>query len=161
MTGRNPLGDRSRLIAVELDDAPAGEAAFLAAERATAIRDLLEENVFRPSGRTGPFRLRLGIREEKLVLNIADVAGRPVARHVLSLTPLDRVVKDYFLICESHDTAIRTADPRRIEAIDMGRRGIHNEGAEALGARLKGKVEADFATLRRLFTLVCSLRWKG
>jgi uncharacterized protein (UPF0262 family) len=161
MTGRKPLEDRSRLIAVELDDVAAGEAAFLAAERATAIRDLLEENVFRPSGRSGSFRLRLAIREGKLVLDITDAGGGPIARHVLSLTPLDRVVKDYFLICESHTAAIRTADPRRIEAIDMGRRGIHNEGAEALGERLKGKVEADFATLRRLFTLVCSLRWKG
>lgn len=161
MIGRNTPEERSRLIAIELDEAATGEAAFLAAERATAIRDLLEENVFKPSGRSGSFRLRLAIREEKLVLDIADASGRPVGRHILSLTPLDRVVKDYFLICESHDAAIRTADPRRIEAIDMGRRGIHNEGAETLGARLKGKVEADFATLRRLFTLVCSLRWKG
>ena len=98
--------------------------------------------------------------ENRLVLDIADDMDAPVVRHILSLTPLKRVVKDYFLVCESYYDAIRTGAPARIEAIDMGRRGIHNEGAEILAARLSGKVDLDFDTARRLFTLVCALRWR-
>jgi len=95
------------------------------------------------------------------VLDVAEAGGGAVARHILSFTPLARVVKDYFLICESYREALRSTSASRIEAIDMGRRGIHNEGAETLIARLDGKIEMDFATARRLFTLVCALRWRG
>jgi uncharacterized protein (UPF0262 family) len=84
-----------------------------------------------------------------------------VATHILSLTPFRRIVKDYFMICESYYEAIRTATPSRIEAIDMGRRGVHNDGSQTLQDRLKGKINVDFSTARRLFTLVCVLYWRG
>ena len=89
------------------------------------------------------------------------VHGSPVVAHLLSLTPFRRIVKDYFMICDSYYQAIRTATPDRIEAIDMGRRGIHDEGSRTLQERLKGKVRIDFETARRLFTLICVLHWKG
>ena len=114
-----------------------------------------------PAGAGGAFSLRLSIADKKLVLDVADDAGAPVVRHILSLTPLARVVKDYFLVCESYYAAVRTTSPSRIEAIDMGRRGLHNEGAEVLRDRLSGKIDMDFETARRLFTLVCALRWRG
>jgi uncharacterized protein (UPF0262 family) len=152
-----------RLIAVELDEASIARTHdFIEAERAIAIRDLVAENAFRPANATrGDFRLRLSVADDKLVLDIADAAGRLVARHVLSFTPFARVVKDYFLICESYYAALRAPSAMQIEAIDIGRRATHNEGAEALRARLAGKIDMDFATARRLFTLLCALRWKG
>ena len=135
---------------------------LLAAERETAIRDLLADNSFEPAGRAaGRFRLRLSVREDKLVLDVEDAEATPVIRHVLSLRPLERVVKDYFLICESHAQALRSGHRDRIEAIDLGRRGIHNEGAETLRERLAGKIDIDFQTARRLFTLVCALSGRG
>ena len=150
-----------RLVAVEIDPESLSTAQdFIDAERRAAIRDLVAENSFSPGGRAGAFSLRLSIADKKLVLDVADDAGAPVVRHVLSLTPLARVVKDYFLVCESYYVAVRTTSPSRIEAIDMGRRGIHNEGAEALIDRLSGKIDMDFETARRLFTLVCALRWR-
>ena len=103
---------------------------------------------------------RSSTRENRLVLDIADAAGAPVARHILSFRPLARVVKDYLAVCESFQAAMESADARRIEAIDMGRRGLHDEGAELLRERLKGKVEIDFATARRLFTLICAISWR-
>ena len=151
-----------RLVAVELDpDSLASAGSFIDSERAAAIHDLLEANSFFPAGRSGAFRLRLSVVDKKLVLDVADEDRAPIVRHILSLTPLSRMIKDYFLICESHHDALRTAPASRIEAIDMGRRGVHNEGAETLRERLKGKIEVDFETARRLFTLVCALRWKG
>jgi uncharacterized protein (UPF0262 family) len=155
--------DRSRLVAVEIDPRSLAAAEDLVdAERRAAIRDLLADNRFRPVGRPGgSFSLRLSVADRKLVLDVAEAGGGAVARHILSFTPLARVVKDYFLICESYREALRSTSASRIEAIDMGRRGIHNEGAETLIARLDGKIEMDFATARRLFTLVCALRWRG
>jgi uncharacterized protein (UPF0262 family) len=151
------------LVAVDLDaDSLATSRDFIEYERATAIRDLIAENAFLPAGRAaGAFRLALSIRDGKLVLDIADADGRPVARHVLSLSPLKRVIKDYFLICDSYYAAVRNVGPSQIEAIDMGRRGVHNEGATILRDRLKSKIAVDFETARRLFTLVCALAWKG
>jgi uncharacterized protein (UPF0262 family) len=150
------------LVAVEIDPASlAAVAGFIDAERRAAIRDLVADNRFSPGGRGGAFSLRLSLADKKLVLDVADEDGAPVVRHILSLTPLARVVKDYFLVCESYYEAVRAAPPARIEAIDMGRRGIHNEGAEALIGRLSGKIDMDFDTARRLFTLVCALRWRG
>ena len=150
------------LVAVEIDAASlAAAAAYVEAERRSAIRDLLAENHFSPGGGGGAYSLRLSVADNRLVLEVADENGSPVVRHILSLTPLKRVVRDYFLICESYHEAVRTGAPARIEAIDMGRRGLHNEGAEILVRRLDGKVDMDFGTARRLFTLVCALRWRG
>jgi uncharacterized protein (UPF0262 family) len=131
-------------------------------ERATAIYDLLEENSFAlPGGHNGPYRLSIGMISQRLVFDIRSEAGDPVITHGLSLSPFRRVIKDYFLICESYYAAIRTASAEQIEAIDMGRRGVHNEAADIVIERLKGKVEIDFATARRLFTLLMALSWTG
>ena len=109
----------------------------------------------------GPYRLHLSLLDSKLVFAIRTEASEDVATHILSLTPFRRIVKDYFLICESYYQAIRSATPSQIEAIDMGRRGIHNEGSQTLMDRLSGKIKFDFDTARRLFTLVCVLYWRG
>jgi uncharacterized protein (UPF0262 family) len=131
-------------------------------ERAVAIFDLLEENSFEPAGHSGgPYHLKLSLVDQKLVLDILTETGRHVATHILSLTPFRRIIKDYFMICESYYQAIRSSTPSQIEAIDMGRRGIHNEGSQTLEHRLKDKVKLDFDTARRLFTLVCVLYWRG
>ncbi len=131
-------------------------------ERATAIYDLIEENSFAlPDGREGPFTLNIGMISHRLVFDIRTEDGQPIITHGLSLSPFRRVIKDYFMICESYYAAIRTASAEQIEAIDMGRRGVHNEAAEIVMERLKGKVEIDFATARRLFTLLMALSWTG
>lgn len=127
-------------------------------ERAVAIFDLLEENSFiLAAGASGPFHLNLGIEENRLVLDIRSSADEPIDRMLLPLTPFRSVVKDYFLVCESYYNAIRTASPSRIEAIDMGRRALHNEGSELLRERLAERVTVDLNTARRLFTLLCVL----
>jgi len=154
---------RDRLVSVDLDEETIGRASpDIEHERAIAIYDLLEENRFALVGQDdGPYRLRLSIQEKRLVFDIRDEAGEPVVTHILSLTPFRRIVKDYFMVCESYYQMIRTASPSRIEAVDMGRRGIHNEGSRILTERLEGKIEVDFDTARRLFTLICVLHWKG
>ncbi len=154
----------NRLVDVVLDDASIGRATpDVEHERAVAIFDLLEENSFAPVNDEtgGPYRLTLSVAEQRLVFNVTRENGDPVAIHMLSLTPFKRVVKDYFMICESYYDAIRTASPSHIEAIDMGRRGLHNEGSQTLQDRLAGKIEVDFDTARRLFTLICVLHWRG
>jgi uncharacterized protein (UPF0262 family) len=166
MNGAAGLQKDSRagwLVAVELDTRSlATSRSFIEHERAAAIRDLIADNSFLPAGRSsGAFRLRLSIRDGKLVLDIADADGTPLACHILSLTPLKRVIKDYFLICDSYYAAVRIAAPSQIEAIDMGRRGVHNEGSTILRERLSAKIDVDFETARRLFTVVCALAWKG
>ena len=131
-------------------------------ERAIAIYDLVEENAFCPVGHDGgPYCLKLQVLGNRLVFDIRTEDDQPVIAHHLSLTPFRRIVKDYFLICESYYQAIRTAAPSQIEAIDMGRRGLHNEGSELLMERLKHKIAVDFDTARRLFTLITVLHWKG
>ena len=131
-------------------------------ERAVAISDLLGDNSFAPSsGVPGPFNLHLGIEESRLVLDIRDASDQPLERAMLSLTPFRGIVKDYFLICESYYNAIRSASPTRIEAIDMGRRALHDEASELLRERLAERVAVDFNTARRLFTLVCVLHIRG
>ena len=131
-------------------------------ERAIAIYDLLEENRFDPIGAPdGPYRLSLAIRENRLIFDIRFEDATPVITHILSLSPLRKVVKDYFLICESYFSAIKTAAPAQIEAIDMGRRGVHDEGSGLLAERLAGKIAVDHDTARRLFTLICALHFKG
>src|SRR5262249_27076843 len=124
--------------------------------------DLIEDNVFAPVDHEGgPYTLHLSMTENRLVFDIKLPDGTPVIAHLLSLTPLRRIVKDYFLVCDSYYRAIKTATPSQIEAIDMGRRGLHDEGSRVLMDRLRRKIEVDFDTARRLFTLVCVLHWKG
>jgi uncharacterized protein (UPF0262 family) len=127
-------------------------------ERRVAIFDLLEANYFEPEGSAGgPYKVRLSVVEGRLVFEIATFEGVALKTLILSLSPFRRVIKDYFMICESYYLAIRQSTPSQIEAIDMGRRGLHNEGSELLEQRLAGKVKLDFDTARRLFTLICSL----
>ncbi len=151
-----------RLSDVVLDESIGRASPDVEHERAVAIFDLLEENYFHPVGHDGgPYKLTLSIIEKRLIFDITLENGDKVATHILSLTPFRRIVKDYFMICESYYEAIKTASPSKIEAIDMGRRGIHNEGSQTLQDRLKGKIELDFDTARRLFTLFCVLYWRG
>lgn len=153
----------SRLVDVELDTSIGRSTPDVEHERAVAIFDLIEENSFLPVGDAGlgPYRLKLSLVESRLVFDIAREDGEQVATHILSLTPFKRIVKDYYLICESYYAAIRTSSLSQIEAIDMGRRGLHNEGSQTLKDRLDGKIDIDFDTARRLFTLVCVLHWRG
>ncbi|WP_313526786.1 UPF0262 family protein [Shinella sp.] len=151
-----------RLCDVVLDDTIGRATPDVEHERAVAIFDLIEENTFEPVGHAGgPYRLNISLLDSKLVFAIRTEGGENVATHILSLTPFRRIVKDYFLICESYYQAIRSSTPSQIEAIDMGRRGIHNEGSQTLMDRLSGKIKFDFDTARRLFTLVCVLYWRG
>jgi uncharacterized protein (UPF0262 family) len=153
---------RFRLIDIELDESIGRSTPDIEHERAVAIFDLIEENNFKPAGDGGgPYRLKLSLAEAKLVFHVSREDGASVVTHILSLTPFRRIVKDYFMICESYYDAIRSSTPSQIEAIDMGRRGLHNEGSQTLMDRLSGKIDLDFDTARRLFTLVCVLHWRG
>ncbi|VTZ22147.1 conserved hypothetical protein [Methylocella tundrae] len=162
MSGTDP-GARNRLVSVTLDEASIGRStADKEHERQIAIYDLLEENSFGVPGHdAGPYALKIGLQDSKLVLEILDEGNAPLVAHILSLTPLRGLLKDYFFVCESYYAAIRTAMPGQIEAIDMGRRALHNEGAQMLIERLKGKIDCDIDTARRIFTLVAALHWKG
>jgi len=159
------MSDRSkaRLMDVELDESIGRSTPDVEHERAVAIFDLVEENEFRPVGDEGegPYKLKLSLVESRLVFAISRENGDAVMTHILSLTPFRRIVKDYYMICESYYEAIRISSPSQIEAIDMGRRGLHNEGSQTLLDRLAGKIDVDFDTARRLFTLVCVLHWRG
>ena len=127
-------------------------------ERQVAIYDLLEENCFAPEGSfSGPYHLHLRIEENRLIFDVRDTGEQPLIAIALSLTPFRRIVRDYFAVCESYFEAIKTASPAKIEAIDMGRRGLHNDGSQLLLDRLKGKIDLDFDTARRIFTLICVL----
>ena len=158
-----PATMKWRLVAVNLDEATIGRSnPDVEHERQVAIYDLLEMNSFAPAGHDGgPYVLNLSITGNRLVFDIRTEDGNPVVAHLLSLSPLRRIVKDYYTICDSYYQAIRTATPDKIEAIDMGRRGIHNDGSRVLMERLKDKVAIDTDTARRLFTLICVLHWKG
>ena len=157
------MSARDRIVAIEFDERSVlRRSPDVEHERKVAIFDLLEENRCRPAGPfEGPFRLKLGVEENRLVLAFADDGGSPLRKIMLSLTPFRRVVRDYFAVCESYYNAIKSASPSQIEAIDMGRRGLHNEGSELLRERLAGKVELDLETARRLFTLLCVLQIRG
>lgn len=158
----------TRLCHIDIDDSglppPTPE---IEQERRVAIFDLLEDNSFGLPARegrnipTGPYRLNLAIREGRLVFDLATEAEEKVGEFHLSLGPFRQVVKDYFQICESYFDAVKKLSPSQIEAIDMARRGIHNEGARVLQERLEGKAEVDIDTARRLFTLICVLHWGG
>lgn len=153
----------ARLIAITLDDRSIQRNnQNVEHEREVAIFDILDGNSFALEGRDdGPYRLHLSIAEERLVFDVHTESGEPAITHMLSLTPFKRVMKDYFMVCDTYYAAIRTAPPSRIQAIDMGRRGLHDEGSRVLIERLTGKIAIDFDTARRLFTLICALHWKG
>jgi uncharacterized protein (UPF0262 family) len=157
------VSDSQRIVKLTLDERTVlRRNADVEHERKVAIFDLLEANSFSPAGcGPGPYHLVLGIVENRLQLDIRDTADQPLGAVALPLSPFRRVVKEYFEICEVYYGAIKTASPSRIEAIDMARRGLHNEGSELLRERLEAKVEIDFDTARRLFTLICVLHIRG
>ena len=154
----------TRLIKIHLDESSIGSnAPEVEHERKVAIYDLLEQNSFElVAGPPGPYKLGIAITEDRLAFAVA--AGHseaPNATFLLSLNPFRRVVKDYFMICESYFEAIKSAPPAKIEAIDMARRAMHDEGSKLVLERLEGKIRMDEPTARRLFTLLCALHWKG
>lgn len=131
-------------------------------ERKIAIFDLLEDNSFRPVGEfTGPYHLRLAIVEGRLAFDIRNTTDEPLKSVILALSPFRRIVNEYFEVCDSYYSAIKASTPSKIEAIDMGRRGLHNDGSDLLRERLAEKIELDHATARRLFTLICVLHVRG
>ncbi len=154
----------ARLIEVTLDEDSLGrDNVEVEHERKVAIFDLLEKNNFALESHetSGPYSLRLSLADNRLVFSVSDSDSAPLQHVMLSLSPFRRIVKDYFLICDSYYEAIKTQPASKIEAIDMGRRGLHDEGSHLLMERLKGKIAVDIATARRLFTLLCALHWKG
>jgi uncharacterized protein (UPF0262 family) len=155
--------EQARLVEVTLDEASIGRNnAEVEHEREVAVFDLLERNAFALEGHDGgPYTLHLSLADNRLVFTVGDTDRAPIQHVMLSLSPFRRLVKDYFLICESYYQAIKTQPASKIEAIDMGRRGIHDEGSQLLMERLKGKIAVDLPTARRLFTLLCELHWKG
>ena len=161
-----PTSDH-RIAHIALDEATIlWRSADVEQERRIAIYDLIEDNTFKPvravqRGARGPYRLRLAVADGRLALSIADEKEELLEELILGLARFRRPIKDYFAICDSYYQAIRKATPAEIETIDMARRAIHNRAAELLLERLEGKVETDFATARRLFTLICVLHIKG
>ncbi len=149
----------NRLVSIEIDDETlAASGPDAEHERRVAIFDLIEENSFEVEGKdAGPYSLHLAMQERKLVFDIRLENGENAHVFLLSMTPFRGVIRDYFMICESYYDAIRSSTTHQIEAIDMARRGIHNEGSDLVAARLEGKVKVDFDTSRRLFTLICAL----
>jgi uncharacterized protein (UPF0262 family) len=159
---RKSARSRNRLAKVVLNEAtiPRG-AADVDHEREVAIFDLIEENTFAVPGRDeGPYSLGISQEESKLTFDVRAANGEPAASIVVSMTPFRPLLKDYFLVCETYYSAIRTASSRQIEAIDQERTKLHNEGADLMAQRLAGKIEIDQATARRLFALVSALRWR-
>ncbi len=162
------FAETDRLATVHLkEDRARARTPEIQQELDVAIFDLVEENRFRITPRdgqdvpAGPYDLGIGMAERMLVLEATTEAGEAAALLHLSLSPLRGIIKDYFVICESYFDAVKRLPPSRIETIDMGRRGIHNEGARILAERLEGKVETDHETARRLFTVVCALQFRG
>lgn len=154
---------RQRIVKIELDERlVVRRNPDVEHERAVAVFDLLEENSFAPVGDfTGPYHLHLSLAENRLVFDIRDESDAPLLKINLPLSPFRTVVKDYFTVCESYYAAIKRASLTQIEALDMGRRALHNEGSDILRERLEGKVELNLNTARRLFTLICVLHIRG
>ena len=151
-----------RIIDIELDERTIiWRSPDVEQERKIAIFDLLEGNRFSPAGLHGPFRILLRVEDNRLAIDIKDEADRPLDTIRLGLARFRRLIRDYFAICDSYYKAVRSDTPHRIESIDMARRAIHNEAAELLRECLEGKIEIDFDTARRLFTLICVLHIKG
>ena len=163
MNGGQESSGTSRLVNIKLDERTVvRRSADVEHERAVAMFDLLEENHFALAGdHTGPYCLHLSVQDNRLLFDVRDESDQPIETVALPLAPFRRIVKDYFTVCESYFGAIKTASPSKIEAIDMGRRGLHNEGSEILRERLNGRIELDFDTARRLFTLLCVLHIRG
>jgi uncharacterized protein (UPF0262 family) len=157
-----PQNAAARIVDIQLDEhSIARNTTEVEHERKVAIFDLLDNNMFTlEGGAPGPYKLRLSIVENRLCFEVTP-DGRDPGTFLLSLSPFSKLIKDYFLVCESYYDAIKTAPPSRIEALDMGRRGLHDEGSHLLIDRLKGKATTDFETARRLFTLICALHWRG
>lgn len=154
---------RDRLSSIVLDPKSLGRAnSNIEHEREVAIFDLLDGNVFAVDGADlGPYKLNLSVAEDRLLFTATTEDDSEVAQHSVPLTTLKRIIKDYFLVCESYYEAVRSAPPARIQAIDVSRRSLHGEGSKELSERLAPKITVDDDTARRLFTLVCSLHWKG
>lgn len=159
--------DKFRIAHIALDeDTILWRNADIEQERRVAIYDLIEDNVFKPiraveKGHAGPFRLKLAVMDGRLAMEISTAESEVVETLILGLARFRRPIREYFAICDSYYQAIRKATPAEIETIDMARRGVHNNAAELLMERLEGKIETDFATARRLFTLICVLHIKG
>lgn len=151
-----------RIRRITLDESSIGHRTMEAEhERAVAIADLLGDNLFEPVGmQSGPYDVHLSIQEGRLVFDIAATQNEEKAKVALSVQPLRGIIRDYFLICESYYQALKASSPSKLEAIDMGRRGMHNEGSEILSGLLEGKITVDHRTARRLFTLICVLHIK-
>ncbi|MFM9848119.1 MAG: UPF0262 family protein [Hyphomicrobiaceae bacterium] len=154
---------RSRLVSIELDEQSITRSnPNIEHEREVAIYDIIDSNHFVLEGHDdGPYTLNLSITEDRLAFAVGRETGETLATFVLSLSPLRRTMKDYFIVCDNYYKAIRTSPPSRIQAIDMGRRALHDEGSNLLVSRLKDKITVDHDTARRLFTLICALHWKG
>ncbi|MFP6731088.1 MAG: UPF0262 family protein [Alphaproteobacteria bacterium] len=163
MADTEPPTDRKRIVNITLDERTVvRRSPEVEHERRVAIFDLLENNHFVLAGSCeGPYHLHLAIQDNRLVLQINDTKDQPITSHVVPVTPYRRLIKDYFTVCESYFEAIKHSSPSKIEAIDMGRRGLHDEGAEMLYDQLAGKIEVDRDTARRLFTLICVLHIRG
>ena len=153
------MSEKQRIVNIFLDEKSLVRcAAHVEHERKVAVYDLLEDNHFAPVGDDrGPYTLHLGIENNRLVFDIRTEGGDKLDWFTLPLNSFRKIVKDYFIVCESYFEAIKTAPPSRIEALDMGRRGLHNEGSDILRDRLEGKIDIDKRTARRLFTLICVL----
>jgi uncharacterized protein (UPF0262 family) len=150
-----------RIIDVQLDDRTIiRRNEDIERERKVAIFDLLEENHFQPAGREGPFRILLRVEDNRLAIDLADEAGAALETIRLGLARFRRPIRDYFAICDSYFKAVRSNGAKGIEPIDMARRAIHNEAAELLRDCLADRIEMDFDTARRLFTLICVLHIK-
>ena len=156
--------ETDRLVEIKLDpeSLPTRSHPNARHEREIAIYDLLDDNRFGLEGRhDGPYKLLLGRLDDRLVFDVSNESGEQLVTHVFAISPLRRIIKDYFLVCESYYEAIKSAPPSKIQTIDMGRRGLHDEGSRLLSDRLNGKISIDHSTSRRLFTLICALYWKG
>ncbi len=158
-----PANSKERLYEITIDEQSVGHPnPSIEQEREVAIFDLLEGNSFQLKDRDeGPYRLMLSVREERLLLNIGNTDAELLVTHTVPFTPFRTIIKDYFIVCDSYYEAIRTAPAARIQAIDINRKALHDEGTRVLIERLKGEISLDFDTARRLFTLICALHWKG
>lgn len=153
----------NKIVEIGLDEALGGRLRpEVEHDRAVALQDLIDENTFRlVEGEPGPYRLELGVDAGRLLVRVAPKAGGDVSVFGLALGPFRRIIKDYFTVCDSYFEAIKSMAPSQIEAIDMGRRGLHDEGAEKLRERMAGRADIDMPTARRLFTLLCVLHARG